>query len=73
MKKSKQWYFGMKAHAGVDAKTKLIHSVEATAANSADNRVLARLVHGNEIQVWATRPIRATGRPSGSGRRWPKT
>jgi IS5 family transposase len=26
-KKGKQWYFGMKAHIGVDSKTKLIHSV----------------------------------------------
>lgn len=26
-KKGKQWYFGMKAHIGVDSKTKVIHSV----------------------------------------------
>ena len=26
-KKGKQWYFGMKAHIGVDNKTKLMHSV----------------------------------------------
>ena len=30
-KKIKQLYFGMKAHVGVDRKTKLIHSVEARA------------------------------------------
>ena len=34
-RKGKQWYFGMKAHVGVDSKTKLIHSVVATAANAA--------------------------------------
>jgi IS5 family transposase len=34
-KKGKQWYFGMKAHVGVDSKTKMIHSVVATAANVA--------------------------------------
>ena len=29
-RKGNQWYFGMKAHIGVDSKTKLIHSVAAT-------------------------------------------
>ena len=32
-KKGNAWYFGMKGHIGVDSKTKLIHSVVATAAN----------------------------------------
>src|SRR5664280_3150256 len=36
-KKGKQWYFGMKAHVGVDSKTKLVHSAVATAANVADS------------------------------------
>jgi len=52
VKKGNQWYFGMKAHLGVDADTKLIHSAEATAANVADNRVLADLLHGQETDVW---------------------
>jgi IS5 family transposase len=52
VKKGNQWYFGMKAHVGVDAATKLIHSVEATAANVSDNRVLADLLHGEETDVW---------------------
>ncbi|SNS35625.1 transposase, IS5 family [Granulicella rosea] len=52
VKKGNQWYFGMKAHVGVDADTKLIHSAEATAANVADNRVLADLLHGEETEVW---------------------
>jgi len=51
-KKGNQWYFGMKAHLGVDADTKLIHSAEATAANVADNRVLPDLLHGKETDVW---------------------
>jgi IS5 family transposase len=50
--KGKQWYFGMKAHVGVDAETKLIHSVEATAANVADSRVLPALLHGEETEVY---------------------
>ena len=35
-KKGNDWHFGMKAHIGVDKKTKLIHSVAATPANMAD-------------------------------------
>src|SRR6266849_5007768 len=35
-KKGKQWYFGMKAHVGVDSKTKIIHTAVVTAANVAD-------------------------------------
>ena len=45
VRKGKPWYFGMKAHVGVDAETKLIHSVAATAANVADSRVLPELLH----------------------------
>src|SRR6516225_2750434 len=35
-RKGQQWYFGMKLHIGVDSKTKLIHSMETTAANVHD-------------------------------------
>lgn len=51
-RKGNQWYFGMKAHVGVDSKTKLIHSVVATAANVHDSQVLDDLLHGNETRVW---------------------
>ena len=51
-RKGKQWYFGMKAHIGVDSRNKLIHSVEATAANVHDSRVLEKLLHGKERRVW---------------------
>ena len=51
-KKGKQWYFGMKAHIGVDSRTKLIHSVAATAANVHDSQLLPDLLHGNETRVW---------------------
>lgn len=57
-KKGKQWYFGMKAHIGVDSKTKLIHSVVATAANVADCNVLADLLHGEETRVWGDQSYR---------------
>ena len=51
-KKGNQWYFGMKAHIGVDSKTTLIHSVAATAATVHDSRVLPALLHGQETRVW---------------------
>ena len=51
-KKGQQWYFGMKAHFGVDSKTKLIHAVVATAANVHDSTILPDLLHGEETRVW---------------------
>ena len=57
-RKGKQWYFGMKAHLGVDSKTKLIHSVVATAANVADSRILPDLLHGEETRVWGDQAYR---------------
>ena len=51
-KKGNQWYFGMKAHIGVDSQTKLIHSVVATAANVHDSVVIGDLLHGKETRVW---------------------
>jgi IS5 family transposase len=57
-RKGKQWYFGMKAHVGVDSKRKLIHSVVATAANVADSRMLPHLLHGEEECVWGDQAYR---------------
>ncbi len=51
-KKGKDWYFGMKAHIGVDRKSKLIHSVVATPANVADGNMMGELLHGGETHVW---------------------
>ena len=57
-KKGNQWYFGMKAHLGIDSRTKLIHAVVATPANVADSRVLPQLLHGRETRVWGDRAYR---------------
>jgi transposase, IS5 family len=57
-KKGKQWHFGMKAHVGVDSKTKVIHTVVATAANVADSTVLQELLHGEETRVWGDQAYR---------------
>src|SRR6266702_584489 len=57
-RKGKQWYFGMKAHVGVDSKTKIIHTAVATAANVADSVVLPDLLHGEETRVWGDQAYR---------------
>src|ERR1700688_1283561 len=51
-KKGNQWYFGMKAHIGVDSKAKIVHSVTATAANVHDSRAIQDVLHGDETRVW---------------------
>jgi IS5 family transposase len=48
----------MKAHIGVDSKTKIIHTAVATAANVSDVAILPDLLHGEETRVRATEPIR---------------
>ena len=47
-KKGNQYYFGMKAHIGVDADSGLVHSVEGTAANVNDVTQAHKLLHGEE-------------------------
>ena len=42
----------MKAHVGVDSKTKIIHTAVATAANVSDVAMLPDLLHGEETRVW---------------------
>jgi IS5 family transposase len=61
-KKGNQWFFGMKAHIGVDADSGLVHTVTATAANEADVEQVTDLLHGKEEQVWADSGYR--GAPS---------
>lgn len=47
-KKHGQWYFGMKAHAGVDADSGVVHTVETTSANEHDKTKFGNLLHGGE-------------------------
>jgi IS5 family transposase len=51
-KKGKQWYFGLKAHIGVDSKEGTVHSVATSAANVSDVHLLPDLLHGEERKVW---------------------
>ena len=52
-KKGNQYYFGMKAHIGVDDESGLVHSVVGTAANVADVTQVDKLLHGEENMVGA--------------------
>ncbi len=52
-KKGNQYYFGMKAHIGVDEASGLVHSVVGTPANVADVTQVDKLLHGDESVVCA--------------------
>jgi len=60
-KKGKQWYFGMKVHVGVDSRSKVIHSVVTTPANTADCKVLGDLLHGQERRVYGDQAYKSQG------------
>jgi IS5 family transposase len=51
-RKGNQWYFGLKAHIGVDSKEGIVHSVCTSAASVADVHMLPDLLHGEERKVW---------------------
>ena len=52
-RKGNQWYFGMKAHIGVDVASEVVHTLTGTAANEADINLMAALLHGGEQAVFA--------------------
>src|SRR5690606_5791925 len=45
-RKGNQWYFGMKAHIGVDADTGITHTLVTTPANTSDVTQAHALLHG---------------------------
>ena len=51
-KKGNQWYFGMKAHIGVDAESGLVHTVRGTSGSVNDVVEANALLHGEEAEVW---------------------
>ena len=48
----KQYYFGAKAHIGVDSKEGVVHSGCTSAASVSDVHLLPDLLHGEEKKVW---------------------
>lgn len=51
-KKGNQYYFGAKAHIGMDSNSGLVHSVCTSAASVHDKHMLPHLLHGEEKKVW---------------------
>ncbi len=60
-KKGNQWFFGMKAHIGVDSRFGIIHAVAATAANVHDSTCVPDLLHGAETKVWGDSAYQGQG------------
>lgn len=51
-KKGNQWYFGMKAHIGVDTRHGLVHTVVCTTASEHDSKERDELLHGDEREIY---------------------
>ncbi len=69
-KTGNQWYFGIKAHIGVDVASGVVHTVIGTAANEADIDQAAALRHGQQTDVFVDAgDTGADKRPEHAGRR----
>ena len=69
-KKGNQWYFGMKAHIGADAKSGLVHTAGVTAGSVHDAKVMDNLIREDDRAVygdkayacgWKKRAAKAAG------------
>ncbi len=70
-KKGNQWYFGMKAHIGVDAQSGLVHTVAGTAANVNDLNMAGALLHGKEEAAFGDAGYQGVHkRPEAQGPTW---
>ena len=72
-KKGNDWYFGMKAHVGVDADSGIVHSLDTTTAKVHDSQVWDDLLPGKETSVWADKGYVSAAREaafSGVGKFW---
>ncbi|SAL81998.1 transposase, IS4 family protein [Caballeronia arvi] len=54
--KGRNWYFGMKAHIGVDAESGIVHTVIGAAANEHDINAALALLHGEERRMFTLTP-----------------
>ena len=51
-KKGNQWFFGMKAHIGVDAESGLVHTAGVTTGKVHDAKVMANLIREDDTAVY---------------------
>ncbi len=70
--KGQQWFFGMKAHIGVDADSGLVHTVRGTTGSVNDVVEANTLLHGEETEAWGDAGYQgASKRPDAKeGVRW---
>jgi transposase, IS5 family len=80
-KKGNVWYFGMKAHVGVDLDSGVVHTLEASSAKVHDSQKFDDLLHGEEHSVFGDKgyvsgeredAFRAQGKVWGVMRKAPK-
>jgi len=72
-KKRRDWYFGMKAHIGVDADSGVTHSLDTSTAKLHDSQVWDELLHGEETSIWADKGYVSAEREAafaGPGKAW---
>ena len=72
-KKGNDWFFGMKAHVGVDAESGVVHSLHTSTAKLHDSQVWDDLLHGEETSVWADKGYVSAEREAafkGPGKVW---
>ena len=61
-KKGTQWYFGMKAHIGVDSKSGLTHTLASMPSNGSDVAHACLALHGDETEVWGDAGYQVVGK-----------
>ena len=70
-RKGNNWYFGMKAHIGVDVVSGLVHTVVTTPANVNDLNVAGQLLHGQERAAFGDAGYQGVRkRPEAAGPDW---
>lgn len=70
-RKGNNWYFGLKAHIGVDAHSGLVHTVRTTPANVNDLNVAGELLHGQEHAAFGDAGYQGVAkRPEAAGPTW---
>jgi IS5 family transposase len=72
-KKGNQWYFGMKAHVGVDAESGLVHTAGVTTGKVHDAKVMHRLIREDDRAVYGDKGYASDARKraaEGAGVLW---
>jgi transposase, IS5 family len=70
-KKGNNWYFGLKAHIGVDTASGLVHTVATTPANVNDLNMAGQLLHGDEEVAFGDAGYQGVHkRPEAAGPTW---